>query len=126
VGYRSVTAAVPTEGQRFGRNHRLGRTVPISSSWMPPFCGVSSKITLSFEYALGVKMGNLFSYLDETKWNNLFEVSEGSHIIPHTYNVIKAAVRNRADKLILTSTEFIWSRQGTILGRFPTTYPVAP
>jgi hypothetical protein len=71
-------------------------------------------------------MDTLISYIENHKWNHLFRNDEGSHIISHTYNVIKGAFRDGADRLILTSNEFIWTKELENLGRFPVTYPVPP
>lgn len=71
-------------------------------------------------------MSDLFAYIDKCLWGRLFAPNEGSHIVPHTYNVIKRAAHDQADKLILTPTEFVWFKRDVKLGQFPVAYPESP
>jgi len=71
-------------------------------------------------------MNELLNHINNSQWVGLFDPREGSHIIPHTYNIIKAAARDQADTLVLTSTEFKWSKEGQVLGQFPTSQPAPP
>ena len=68
-------------------------------------------------------MSAITDYIDGGSWINHFDESERVHLLGFFYNLFKWLDRDKADALRLISNEFIWSREGNIVGRFLITVP---
>lgn len=72
-------------------------------------CGYARKIIVSI----------LAKHIDDGNWMSLFEREQITHVVTFSYNLIKWIERDRADTLELRSTEFVWSKNQTTMGKFP-------
>lgn len=68
-------------------------------------------------------MSALSTYIDQGSWLNHFDEKEKGHVLSFLYNMLKWLERDKADELRLMPKEFVWSKQGEIVGRFPITTP---
>lgn len=68
-------------------------------------------------------MDELKKHIDGGDWLKFFTDDEIGHVLTFFYNMFKWLERDEADTLEFRSTEFVWSKNQQIVGRFPITVP---
>ncbi|MBI1277688.1 MAG: hypothetical protein GC179_06135 [Anaerolineaceae bacterium] len=64
-------------------------------------------------------MTNLDQYYRSGKWLSLFHEAEQGEVLNFWYSMFKWLERDNADELLLLPNEFIWNKNGNVVGRFP-------
>ncbi|MBN8620644.1 MAG: hypothetical protein J0L63_17150 [Anaerolineae bacterium] len=68
-------------------------------------------------------MDELTPYVNSALWLSLFSEQERGHVLNFWYNLLAWMQRDAADELRLMPDEFVWSKNGEVVGRFSITVP---